>query len=282
MPYGPTSALAEAPYLREVLDALPGRKQVARLLWLPPSAAIGRHYDFDCSFGYGVVRLHVPVVSGEQVDFRIAGVRQRWAPGEVWYGDFGEEHEVVNRGDGARVHLVADVEVDDELLAAFPADFVERRAAEGITLRRPVRPLALDELEAFRCDLHVDGRLLPLLRHGPLFELLEGADVSVRPMNVVPGTGTDAPDMGPAALRVSFADGHAFALDPVGPNEFAVRGLGCGVTFELHTDATGVRTAELVTRAIPEDVVAARLGRWSPGPRPGVLRRPLETIGRSG
>jgi hypothetical protein len=247
--YEPTALLGHTPYLAEVLDRIPARKQVVRLLWLPVGKTIGPHYDYDCSFRYGVLRLHLPIVTHADVDFRIGGERMDWKAGELWYGDFQAEHEVENRSDTDRVHLVADVEITQAVLDLFPPDFVRAQEANGGITRQPEYvALAPEALERLRCRFHVGGSVLPLLKFGTLPELMRGAEAEV----VVDG----------AELVVAFDGVPTFALDAISEFAFVVRGLSAGVQlqFELGADArvSGVR---LATRGVPENLMCARIGK---------------------
>lgn len=86
-----------------------------RLMKLEAGAEIREHADSGLSLFHGHARLHVPILTSPNVEFRLGGVRQRMAPGECWYHDFTLPHAVVNRGERPRVHLVLDCHVSDWL-----------------------------------------------------------------------------------------------------------------------------------------------------------------------
>jgi hypothetical protein len=140
--YSETPALAVAPYFKEVINAIKCEKQRVRLMALEPRANIFEHYDKEESLDAGVARLHVPVVTNDQVDFFLAKRRQRWKAGELWYGDFSFPHHLCNRGRETRVHLVLDCVVSDQLLSLFPAGY-----ADKTRLRAAYRSLMLTEFD---------------------------------------------------------------------------------------------------------------------------------------
>lgn len=55
-----------------------------------------------------MVRLHIPVVTNDGVDFRLNGVRCPMSAGSTWYLRLSDPHSVANRGSSDRVHLVID------------------------------------------------------------------------------------------------------------------------------------------------------------------------------
>jgi quercetin dioxygenase-like cupin family protein len=111
--------LAACPYFREVLAAFACPLQAVRLMRLGPGSVIEEHRDHDLSFEQGVVRVHVPVVTNGQVDFRINRERIVLEAGSAWYLRLSDPHSVANRGADARVHLVIDAVVDPWIEALF-------------------------------------------------------------------------------------------------------------------------------------------------------------------
>lgn len=103
-----TEFLAACPALRRVIDSLPAQVGAARLMRLGPGAEIKEHRDWDLSPDQGMVRLHIPIVTNPEVDFRVNGERVAMAPGELWYLRLADPHRVINAGPTPRVHLVID------------------------------------------------------------------------------------------------------------------------------------------------------------------------------
>lgn len=111
-----TEILARCAYVREVLNEIECEKEAVRFMLLAPGARIKEHKDYFMGFEDGTIRLHVPVVTNEQVEFYLAGERVPMREGELWYLDFSQKHRVENNGDEARIHLVIDCKVSDWLI----------------------------------------------------------------------------------------------------------------------------------------------------------------------
>lgn len=131
-PPAKTEILKNAPYFEEVLDWFPAEVLRARVSVLPPGARVLRHYDPVESIDFGVLRLHVPVVTHEKVVFYLGGRRQSWREGEAWYGDFTFPHHIVNDSPISRVHLLIDVDCNDEMVALFPPRYAEGKRARAV------------------------------------------------------------------------------------------------------------------------------------------------------
>ena len=72
----------------------------------PRGSQIKVHRDHDFAFEQGTVRIHVPVTTNAEVDFRLNGVRCAMPAGSAWYLRLSDPHSVANRGAQDRVHLV--------------------------------------------------------------------------------------------------------------------------------------------------------------------------------
>jgi hypothetical protein len=110
--------LADAPYVRALLDGLALDLKLARFMVLAPGGEIRPHRDVFLSAGFA--RLHIPVVTHPEVRFFIDGQRCHWEAGECWYGDFTRVHHGTNSSTVTRVHLVLDVLANEALAALFP------------------------------------------------------------------------------------------------------------------------------------------------------------------
>ncbi len=135
-----TEVMQYCPYFKEVFDSFPCPINTARLLFLPPGKVIGKHRD-HFSIKTGLVRLHAPIVTHENVDFRIADQIMQWRAGELWFGNFAEVHSVKNNSDITRVHLVLDCTVTEGLLEHFPKNFLEAYRGE---IRIPLEKIQQD------------------------------------------------------------------------------------------------------------------------------------------
>ncbi|WP_315837398.1 aspartyl/asparaginyl beta-hydroxylase domain-containing protein [Bradyrhizobium prioriisuperbiae] len=108
-----TPILDRCPCFREVLATFPCPLLAVRLMQLTPGSVIKEHSDYDLSFEDGVVRLHIPVITNSDVDFRLNGRRLAMTAGSCWYLRLSDPHSVANRGTSSRVHLVIDATVND-------------------------------------------------------------------------------------------------------------------------------------------------------------------------
>jgi len=120
-PLRATEALEIAPGFADVLDAIPGERNRARLMRLKPGGHIREHSDPTHQISHDLIRLHVPIVSQPGVQFLVNHRRVDLKPGEVWDINVRFRHEVINASATNRVHLVVDVVRNqklNELLAA--------------------------------------------------------------------------------------------------------------------------------------------------------------------
>jgi hypothetical protein len=108
-----TPLLEACPYFREVLGTFQAPLRNVRLMRLAAGSVIKEHEDLDLSFEDGKVRLHIPVVTNEDVDFRLNHQRVVLEAASCWYLRLSDPHSVANRGTGERVHLVVDAVVND-------------------------------------------------------------------------------------------------------------------------------------------------------------------------
>lgn len=155
-----TAVLEQCHYFKEVLDNIGCPVYVARILFLPPGKVIGEHTDAGFGWNYGMVRLHIPIVTDPRVEFSIGDEDVYWQPGEFWFGDFGKPHSLRNKSDITRVHLVVDCPITAETLELFPAAFIEQVRTETDILQ--LTPIELDAatLKDYCGTLVVRGPLL--------------------------------------------------------------------------------------------------------------------------
>jgi hypothetical protein len=151
--------LERGPYLREILASFQCPLRAARLLRLRAGSRILEHTDLNLGYEDGEVRVHIPVFTNPEVDFRVGGKRLDLKPGECWYINFNLPHSVYNGGTTDRIHLVIDCVLNDWLRALFP----------------PVLPLTAEEsrenFEEFRRLVLEDEALQAQLRGLPSGEI---------------------------------------------------------------------------------------------------------------
>ena len=146
-----TAVLGRSPALRSVLDAFECELSCVRLLKLAAGSSIKEHRDDGLSAVHGEARVHIPIISDDDVEFFLDGELVPMQVGEAWYLDLELPHRVDNRSDEDRVHLVIDCIVDewlDDLLrAASPAEPAPSPSSECDRLEldtmRPPRPQAV-------------------------------------------------------------------------------------------------------------------------------------------
>lgn len=247
--YQGTENLRKTPYFQKILDDLKCPKEVVRILFLPPGGHIKDHFDFQTSFQFGLVRLHLPILTDPEVAFVIDGERMNWKAGELWYGDFSRVHSVKNNSQIIRVHMVMDVLINDYLLSLFPEDFVERRRTEGISMTRESVPSSEADLRKFICDFRIPGEFMPMFVIGkPLSTLIKGAVGSVRLID--------------GKLMVLVNNEPSFHLNRVDENSFSIAGLPPGITLQFKQENHVVTEVKLDMKGLPKDLYSARLGMF--------------------
>lgn len=230
--YQATEMLSVAPYFQQVMDALQCPKRSVRISVLNPGGRINPHRDEDMGFDKGAIRVHMPVTTADGIEFMLGGQRcSQWFPGELWYGNFSLEHSLVHHGTEQRVHIVADLCVNDWLLGLFPPEFI---AAQPAILRYR-EPIQLDpaELARYRCAFQASGSI-----HGEqlasAFPVEWGLD-SELPIEVLPRGDH---------LVLRIAGEHLIGLEALGGDRFRIVGAPLYVTllFQFAHD----RPAEIV------------------------------------
>ena len=143
--YADTPVLERLPYAHEVMAAFQCPLTSVRFLKLAAGSNILEHCDLRLSSHHGEARIHVPVVTNDDVTFFLDGERVPMAEGEVWYLDLELPHRVENRSPEDRVHLVIDCVVNDWLRpllvgdgAAQHATLQEASQVEGPLVTRPL------------------------------------------------------------------------------------------------------------------------------------------------
>lgn len=103
-----TGILNSCTYFKEILDGFLFDKTAVRLLQLAVGADIKPHSDNCLGYEDGSFRLHIPIVTNNEVEFILDGTRLIMNEGECWYIDANFIHSVANRGTQDRIHLVID------------------------------------------------------------------------------------------------------------------------------------------------------------------------------
>ncbi|MEO5876316.1 MAG: aspartyl/asparaginyl beta-hydroxylase domain-containing protein [Streptosporangiaceae bacterium] len=223
--FAPTRWLARVPYLAEVLAALPGPVNAARLMALGPGATSHLHADPKYALTRGFVRLHIPITTNPSAVLLLDGVTHRWQPGQLWCGQFSRPHQVRNDGDLTRVHLVIDVLVSTGLADLFPADRRPGLQAEAL-FNRPERP----DATPVSADLYLPTAFTDFTRD----------DVLGTPEEPTPAHFTAEGGRG----RLSLLDGRVFALVHLGSGEFRFAGWSEQRTLQIRGGEVVLRTRD--------------------------------------
>lgn len=103
-----TEILEFCDYFKEILEDFLFEKTAVRLLQLAVGAEIKPHTDNCLGYEDGSFRLHIPIITNNEVEFILDGNRIIMNEGECWYIDANFVHSVANRGTKNRIHLVID------------------------------------------------------------------------------------------------------------------------------------------------------------------------------
>lgn len=101
-----------------------------RLLKLNAGAIIKEHRDADMCFEKGEVRIHIPIITNEQVEFYLDKERIHVKEGECWYMNFNLPHSIINKSEIDRVHLVIDATVNDWVNKLFQQPSPNKKEVE--------------------------------------------------------------------------------------------------------------------------------------------------------
>ena len=115
----PNEALKKCPYLLSILDTFQCNKETFRIHTLEAKTNIKAHRDLGYSFEQGKIRIHIPIKTNDQVKILVNGEHIKMSPGECWYCNFNEIHEVKNNSEEPRTHLILDCIVNDWLKNIF-------------------------------------------------------------------------------------------------------------------------------------------------------------------
>lgn len=103
-----TNLLDRCDYFKEIMDWFQCEKEAVRLLRLGPGSEIKEHVDNDTSYEDGFFRIHIPIITNEEVFFYVDKKRVPMKMGECWYANFQLPHSVENKSTEPRIHLTLD------------------------------------------------------------------------------------------------------------------------------------------------------------------------------
>ena len=117
--YMDTLFLNESPYTKELLATFKCPLLAVRLLKLNAGAIIREHRDAELCFEKGEIRIHIPVATNNEVEFFLDKERLFLKEGECWYMNFNLPHNINNKSNQNRIHLVIDAVVNDWVKELF-------------------------------------------------------------------------------------------------------------------------------------------------------------------
>jgi quercetin dioxygenase-like cupin family protein len=148
IPYQDTIFLDSCPYLKEVLDSFQCPLQAVRLLKLDAGAIIKEHHDAELYFEKGEIRIHIPVVTNNDVEFYLDKERMNLQEGECWYMNFNLLHSIVNRSHKDRIHLVIDGVVNDWVKKLFAGPSRNKKEIEISRYDDATKQLMIERLRS--------------------------------------------------------------------------------------------------------------------------------------
>lgn len=112
-----TPQLHKCPYFESVIDTFKEHTTVnlVRVLRLSPGSVVQKHTDptLGLQIPKAMIRLTVPIWSGEDVKFILNDELVDMKEGECWYLRLTDPHKVVNMGETDRVNLTIDMIPND-------------------------------------------------------------------------------------------------------------------------------------------------------------------------
>jgi hypothetical protein len=115
----PNDALKKCPYLLSVLETFKCDKETFRVHTLNAGASIKPHRDIGYSLEHGKIRIHIPIITNDKVEILLDKVPVHMSVGETWYCNFHITHEVHNKSNASRMHLIMDCLVNDWVKDVF-------------------------------------------------------------------------------------------------------------------------------------------------------------------
>lgn len=106
--FRPNQHLSQSPALLSLYDTFKCDKETYRIHSLRAGCTIKKHRDIARNFEHSIIRIHVPIISTDEIYTYLDDKRVKMEPGECWYMDLDLYHEIFNKSDQDRVNLVMD------------------------------------------------------------------------------------------------------------------------------------------------------------------------------
>lgn len=171
----PTPHLKRCEYIQQIMANFGEVMARSRLMQLAAGSEVSAHVDFNYHW-YNRVRIHIPIITNELVTFYCGDQDIHMQAGECWIFDSWRNHNVINRSDQDRTHLVIDTtgssrfwntvremeKLDNDSIAGQLLEYQPGRKSEIMTERFNVTPvMAPGELEAIARELIADFKRNP-------------------------------------------------------------------------------------------------------------------------
>lgn len=160
-PMGETDSLRRCDYVRQIMAEIGGVWGRSRFMGLAAGREVPPHIDIHY-YWRTHWRIHIPVITNPGVLFTCGDQTVHMAAGECWLFDSFLRHDVQNKGDAQRIHLVLDTvgggSLPELMKAAESADAEPRflkpgqRSGKGLIFERLNSPRVMSPWE-MRCHL---------------------------------------------------------------------------------------------------------------------------------
>lgn len=117
-PMMPTEWLAQLPYVQKVLASFRVPLGRCRLMRIKCGFNVPPHTDLDY-YWQRRMRVHIPIVTNEDVLFKCGDVAIHMAEGHTWIFDTTQLHRVINPNGSERIHLVFDTVGSEYMFGLF-------------------------------------------------------------------------------------------------------------------------------------------------------------------
>lgn len=160
-PMAATDSLNRCDYVRQIMAEIGGVWGRSRFMGLAPGREVPPHIDIHY-YWRTHLRIHIPVITNPGVLFTCGDETVHMAAGECWVFNSFLRHDVQNKGDAQRIHLVLDTVgggILPELMRAAEKGNTEARllspgarSGQGLVFERVNSPKVMSPWE-MRCHL---------------------------------------------------------------------------------------------------------------------------------
>jgi hypothetical protein len=170
------------PWMQKIYDTLGiPDAELAAFYYLDPGAILHPHRDLTGASLNKRIRFHIPVITNDQIEFKVSKQLVKMRPGELWCLDTSYLHSVENKGDASRVHIVLECGMNEEMAQLLPRrsykDAVHSAFFMGILLSKFSHSLVVNSIKNpayLRAQFRMIGRFVgwrflkktDMVRHG--------------------------------------------------------------------------------------------------------------------